>query len=490
MMTRQVIFPNSLILIVAISCFWLSGCTQNPATGKSQFTALMSPQQENAVGAQEHEKIIKENGLYPDKAVQAMVNQIGAKLTPHTERSDVNYRFFVLDTPIVNAFALPGGYVYVTRGLLAMTNTEDELAAVLAHEIGHVTGKHGAERYSRGVLTTVGATVLSTIFESKEVGQALNLGGSLYLSSYSRGQENEADALSIRYLQRAGYNPGAMSDFLETLLAEKAYQKKTDPTYTEKVDFLATHPATEERIALTQQARNNDGRFPPTQSIQHNAYIKQLKGLIYGDSLKDGFVQKGVFVHPQMQLKFDVPQGYTIKNMPSQVALIAPQSKAIVVFDVAKTKQASPLSYMTQEWISDVGLQDQQNIEINGMAAATAMFRGNVNGQSKLIRLVSIAWKPGVMARFQVAMSDQLTTEELNALKTTTYSFDNMSVKEASSYRAKSLGVFSAKEGSTIEQFAERMDVDNYKAELFSLLNRVESSSDLVAGRLYKVVLD
>ena len=195
----------------------LNACSTNPATGRTQFAALMSPQQENQVGAEEHPNIIAEFGEYDNARVQTYVRQVGARVTRNTERPDVDYKFYVVDSPIVNAFALPGGYIYISRGLLAVADSEAELAAVLGHEAGHITGRHSAERYSRGVVTQLGAGILAAAVDSAGVSQALGLGSDLYLKSYSRSQENEADTLGIRYLAQNGYDPSAMTSFLENL---------------------------------------------------------------------------------------------------------------------------------------------------------------------------------------------------------------------------------------------------------------------------------
>jgi predicted Zn-dependent protease len=171
--------PRALILCT----LFFGGCSTNPATGNRQFTALMSPAQEIQIGASEHQKIVKQYGLVDDPKLKAYVEEAGRKVTVDTERPDVEYKFFILDSPIVNAFALPGGYIYISRGLLALANSEAEMASVLGHEAGHITGRHSAERYSRGVVTTLGASILSAAIGSAGASQAIGLGTNLYLSS-------------------------------------------------------------------------------------------------------------------------------------------------------------------------------------------------------------------------------------------------------------------------------------------------------------------
>ena len=183
---KTILLTSTLITVTA--------CSTNQATGRNQFTGLMPASQESQIGAQEHEKILAQyGGVVKDAALRNYVAAIGQKLVPYTERQDVQYTFTLLDSPVVNAFALPGGYVYITRGILTLANNESELAGVIGHEIGHVTARHSAERYSTSVLTGLGASILSAVINVNGASQALGLGANLYLSSYSRSQEHESD---------------------------------------------------------------------------------------------------------------------------------------------------------------------------------------------------------------------------------------------------------------------------------------------------------
>ena len=207
----------------------ISACTTNPATGERQFTGLMSEDKENQVGSQQHPQILASfGGEYNNAKLQNYMTQIGQRVSRDTERPDVDYKFFLLDTPVLNAFAVPGGYIYATRGLMAAANSEAELAAVLAHEVAHITGRHSAERYSRGVLTSLGATVAAAAIGSPAVSRAIGIGANLYTSSYSRGQESEADKLGVRYLQQSGYDTQAMAGFLGQLEAESNLQNQIE----------------------------------------------------------------------------------------------------------------------------------------------------------------------------------------------------------------------------------------------------------------------
>ena len=226
---RRRIRPPQLIL--AAAALALAACSVNPATGERNFTAFMSPEDELRVGREEHPKVVEQfGGVYNDPKVAAYVDRVGQNLVRVSELPEVDFTFTVLDDDIVNAFALPGGYVYISRGLLGLANSEAELAGVLGHEIGHVTGRHSAQRYSQSVLAgigTVGVSILSSVFlGTTAVGDAVGQGANVYLQGFSREHEFEADTLGVRYLSRTGYETSAMASFLASLQAFSALEAK------------------------------------------------------------------------------------------------------------------------------------------------------------------------------------------------------------------------------------------------------------------------
>ena len=314
--TGSLSFGKRGILFAALLMV-LSACSTNPATGERQFTALLPPEKEASVGAQEHQKIQKSFGKFVQGPLAAYVSGLGQKAAVNTERKDVKYQFFVLDSPIVNAFALPGGYVYISRGLLALANNEAEVVSVLAHEIGHITGRHSAERMSQGTIVGLGAAILSAVAKDPGVSRAAGLGSDLYLKSYSRGQEHEADELGVRYLSRAGYDPFAMASFLQSLDRQTKLDRKIAGKASSGFNYFSTHPVTSERVA---QASAQASRYPGGNGqLRRNAYLQAINGLTYGDSAEQGFVKGRHFYHPQIGFTFSVPDGYTLTNTPQQV---------------------------------------------------------------------------------------------------------------------------------------------------------------------------
>lgn len=478
MSKRFYIFFMSAVLL-------LGGCSTNQATGENQFTAFMSPAQEKQIGAQEHKKVLSEYGLYKDQKLQNYVQRVGSAVTKNTERTDVDYQFFLLDRPIVNAFALPGGYIYLTRGLMSLSNSEAEMAAVLAHESGHITGKHSAERYSRGMATSIGASILSAVIDSSGVSQALGVGSNLYMKSYSRSQENQADTLGIRYLARSGYDTQAMPEFLSNLRASGALENKLDGASNQGNSFFSTHPATGERVSKTIAQAGQGGGI-----VNRDTYLRMIDGMIYGDSAEQGLIRGRVFAHPQMGFSFSVPEEYKLHNSPAQV-IAKGTNGGMIIFDiVGNQERVNPMRYLKDIWMKGQPVTGAENITVHGMKAATAGITGTVNNKSAQLQLVAIQWSANQVVRFQVVLPSRPTSAQLNALKSSTYSFKRMNAADKRRYSPYRIKVVAAKRGDSVAKLAKRMAQDDYKEERFRVLNGLGAGEKVIAGHLYKLVVE
>lgn len=476
-------------ILSAASLIILSACSTNPATGERQFTALMSPSQENQVGAQENAKVIKTYGIPENsETLQAYVNQVGQKISHDTERPDVQYKFTLLDSPMVNAFALPGGYVYVTRGLMALANSEAELAGVMAHEIGHITGRHSAERYSQGVLANLGAIAISAALDSSAATQALGVGSELYMTSYSRKQESQADELGIRYLYKSDYDTMAMASFLNSLDRDSTMSATDKGQAAEGPSYFATHPKTADRVS---QAIAIAGTYPANQKTENrNEYLRLLDGMIYGDSTKQGFVRGQIFWHPQMGFTFTAPAGFTLTNQPSQVVAASKQTGTVIILDsVANPTNLDPLTFMNQVWLQGKAAK-VDSIDINGKPAATASIPGTVQGQPVTIRLIAIQWAPNTIFRFQIAIPNNAPSSLVEDLKRTTYSLRTMTAQEKQSIRPLKIRIITAGAGDTVASLSARMAVDQNREEHFRILNGLKPAENVTSGQLYKVITE
>lgn len=474
--------------IFATAFLFVAACTVNPATGQQQFTALMSPAQEIQTGDQEHEKIIAGFGmLEPGDPVQAYVERVGARVAANAERQDVPYKFFVLDTPMVNAFALPGGYVYVTRGLLAQANSEAELAAVLAHETGHIAARHAAERYSQGVLGALGVSVVAAATDNTDAATLAAFGNDLYIGSYSRGQELEADGLGVRYLSRAGYDAGAMARFLVNLGAYTDFEavlRGSEPSES-AFNYFSTHPRTEERV---NQASIAAGAGLPQAETGRNAYLEAIDGLAYGDSERQGFVRGESFYHPGLNFTFTAPKGSRIRNEPSQVVVKTP-GDAIAIFDAVEGSNAAGASgYLTQDWMAGQVLEGVSEIDINGMPAATASLPGQLRGRSVKIRLVAVVRDPQTMYRFQIAIPEDAPPALVEDLKRMTYSLRPLDAMERQTIGPSHISIIKAEPADTVASLSGVMSFEDRSEERFRVLNGMNAGDEAEAGRYYKVV--
>lgn len=472
--------------VVLASVLWLGSCTVNPATGQKEFTAFLPASQEAALGAGEHQKVEATYGKFITGPIAEYVERIGQKVAANTERTDVQYKFYVIDSPIVNAFAVPGGYIYLSRGLLALANNEAELAGVIAHEIAHITARHAASRVSQGAIAGIGAAILSAATGSQAIGQAASVGSDLYIKSYSRGQESQSDELGVRYLARAGYDPDAMASFLSSLDAQTRLDARlAGKSEGQGANYFSTHPVTADRVRDASALAVN---YQGGQNIlNRDVYLSMINGLIYGDSEDQGFVRGDHFYHPGMGFVFAVPSGFTVQNNPSEVIAANAQGSVIILDSGRDDQGRDPLSYLTQNWMKDKPPSDAESITINGMRAATAAFAGTANNKPVIIRVVAIEWKAGQFFRFQMALPQNAGADVVEGLKRTTYSFRQMTQQERNAVRPAKIRTFTASAGETVASASARMAFSAHKEDRFRVLNGLPSGN-LVAGQTYKLV--
>jgi predicted Zn-dependent protease len=487
---------RALALASAFAAFLalpVAGCvTTNPATGGQDFTPFMSPAEESRIGAEEHPKMIAQfGGVYDDVEIGAYVAEIGGRLAQNSELAGHPFRFTVLNSPEVNAFALPGGYVYVTRGLLALANSEAELAGVLAHEIGHVTARHTAQRYNRAVGVGLATSVLGALVRNDVFDQLAGLGSELYLKGYSRDQEYESDVLGVRYMARAGYDPRAQSAFLRSLELHSELEKhlagseRRDPVE----DFFATHPRTAERVLRAIEAADRADAVPDA-TRRRDRYLQTIDGLLYGDDPEQGLVRGQTFVHPHLRFTFAVPQGYRIINSERAVVARGPDG-AVIKFDAATKETAADMaSYLSQTWGRGLALSDVESITINGMEAATARASARVSGRPAILRLVAIRFSPREIYRFLMVTPAGIEPTLREDLRRTTYSFQRLSDAEAERWRPYSVLVITVQPGDTVSTIAARLPIADFQEPRFRALNGLSPEEGVIPGQQVKVIAE
>ena len=471
----------------------LSGCvTTNPATGQQQLTPFMSPQEERRIGAEEHPKILARfGGVYDDIEIGAYVAEIGGRLVKNSELPNLEFRFTVLNSPGVNAFALPGGYVYVTRGLLALANSEAELAGVLAHEIGHVTARHAAQRYNRAIATSLGTAILGAVVQSPGVDQLAQIGGELFLKGFSREQEFQADTLGVRYMSRVGYNPEAQAAFLRTLSSHSDLERQLAGRdgRDSGQDFFATHPRTEDRVLKAIAAAQVSG-VGASAPLRREQYLRKMTGLLYGDDPEQGMVRGRSFIHPGLGFAFEVPPGYRLFNTERAVLAKGPED-ALIRFDAAKKPTAADItSYLAQTWARGLALTDVERITVNGMDAATGRASVRSAGKPADLRLVAVRFSNDEIYRIMMVTPLRVEPRVRRELQRTTYSFRRLTQREAAGYRPFRLGVIAVQPGDTIESLARRMPFEDYQVARFQTLNGLSANAGISPGQQVKIVTE
>jgi len=485
---------RSVILVLPLLA--LAACTVNPATGQQSFTAFMSPDDEIRVGAREHPKILKEfGGAYEDAALNDYVRRVGQSLARVSELPDLKFTFTVLNDPKVNAFALPGGYVYITRGLLALADNEAEMAGVLAHEIGHITARHTAQRYSQAMAANIGLTILGVLGQAAGApagtGDLIAFGAQAALQSYSREQELEADMLGVRYMIRAGYSPQGMVSFFDKLDAHTRLEATIagNPAAADQFSIMSTHPRTADRIEQAiKLARVSVG---PNPRFERDTYLWRIDGMAFGDDPKQGIRRGREFVHPELGFRFVVPPGFSLFNSPKQVVARGPE-RSLVIFDMeteAKARNVGALTaYLANDWGGRLALRNVERITINGLDAATGQARVQTRNGPMDVRLVAIRERAERLYRMIFVTPPSLTGPLATELQRTTYSFRRLTREEAAAIRPLRIKIVTVNPGDTPQSLANRMPFETYRLEWFQVLNDLKRGQPLVPGVKVKII--
>jgi predicted Zn-dependent protease len=336
-----------VLAFVVLQC----GCTKDYVTGKQTFS-LIDEDQEVAMGKENDVLVVAEYGLYDDEDLAAYVDHIGQSLARVSQRPHLEYHFRVLDSGVLNAFALPGGYVYMPRGILAYFNSEDQLAGVMGHEIGHVVARHSVEQMSQRVLFSGFGLTDRLARAFPVVGGLVTAPINLGLLKYGRDQESESDVLGVEYSTRTGHDAHHMADFFKLLSEMSKQGGNNSPT------FLSTHPDPGDRYTRVNQLTNEwqaKVSYTPAQTTPED-YLKRIDGIVYGKDPRQGFYSKNMFYHPQFRFQFPVPEKWKVSNSASRVVVMEPNEKAAVVLIIAGGISAEEAAdkYLSTEGVSRI----------------------------------------------------------------------------------------------------------------------------------------
>jgi predicted Zn-dependent protease len=418
-------------------------------------------------------------GAYSDAKLELSVARIVGKLVAASPNPDVPYTITLLNSPQINAFALPGGYLYITRGLLALANNGAELAAVIAHEMAHVLANHGVERARLEAREALASRVISEIWTDAAEVERTKLRGKLRLAQFSREQELQADQIGIELMAKAGFDPHAAVRFQRAMAAYANFRSAAGDNDA-SLDFLATHPSAPQRQALAEQAASRIGP-PGTGTLDRDAYLAGLEGVLYGDSAEDGFVRGASFIHPVLGIAFSVPQGFRVENTAAAVLATGPGDIA-VRFDGAKLAATTPLTtYLASGWVGGLDPASIRAYNLNGLDAASA--RANARGWSFDITVIRVG--DGV---YRILTAAPTGAEPEPTAAIVRNSFRALTAAERASATPLRIRVVTVKAGETPAMIAARMrDVDR-PLELLRLLNGLSAGAALSAGQSVKIV--
>ena len=473
----------SLALFALIAAF---ACATNPATGKRQFN-LMSEAQEISAGQEADAQVKKEMGLYSDGNLQEYISSIGMKLAQASERPNLPWHYSVVDVPAVNAFALPGGYIYITRGILPFLNDEAQLAGVLGHETGHVTARHAAQQYTRAVGGTVGLVALGIFVPgARPFGQLAEQGLGVLFLKYGRGDELQADQLGARYAALGKWDPAAVPDMLTTLgrLDEASGQRRGVP------NWLETHPEPLARVKEIQPTVQQLSAGRTDFVRNRDAMLRAVDGIIYGDNPDQGVVRGTSFLHPPLRFRIDFPNGWDIQNSPEQVMAKAPGAEVYMLLEQVQMPRGNGVDNIARAQMENAGFRvvSGSRDRVNGLDAYIGLYQGSLEGLGSVrMRAAHIVHNGNIylVAGFAAPdIFDPLDSAMLMSIR----SFKPLTADEAAAVHPNRIDIYVVRPGDSWQSIAERSG-GVIKPATLAVMNGAEPNSQPMVGSRIKIVV-
>ncbi|WP_460925448.1 M48 family metalloprotease [Pontibacter brevis] len=477
----------------AISCFTaavfflFNSCATNPVTGKREVS-LMSEQQEIAMGQQADPAIVAQFGLYQDPALQRFIQEKGQAMAKISHRNNLQYEFKVVDSPVINAFAVPGGYVYFTRGIMAHFNNEAQFAGVLGHEIGHIAARHSAQQQSKSILAQVGLIAGMVIApQLAQLGDAAAQGLGLLFLKFGRDDERESDRLGVEYASKIGYDAAEMADFFLTLQRQQEGSGQAVPS------FLSTHPNPADRYETVHElAAEWKKQLNLTNAeVNRNSYLKLIDGMVYGEDPKQGFVENNTFYHPELKFKFPIPRGWEHMNSPQQFQMVAPDGKAMMMLTLAP---GETLEAAAQQLLQNYGLQpvESRSVTVNGLPAlaivADQQAQQGQQQQQPLRALIYLIQYGGNIYSMIGVSSPANFNSYTSAFTATMQNFSQLTEPDKLNRQPVRIKVQTVQQGATLNQVFQRYQVPQARMEELAILNGLQLSDRVEQGTMIKLL--
>ena len=483
---KNTIQRSSFYLVIVLFAMLFNNCARNPVTGKKQLV-LMSEAQEIQLGKTYDPSIVAQFGLYEDKKIQDFINVKGQQMAKISHRPNLAFEFKVLDSPVVNAFALPGGYVYFTRGILAHFNNEAEFAGVLGHEIGHVTARHGVSQQTNQQLAQLGFMV--GVIASKEFRQFANEASQamqLMFLKFGRSDETESDGLGVEYSTKIGYDAHHMADFFNTL---KRMQEKSGQTIPE---FMSTHPDPGNRyervhqLAGEEQEKSRKSNF----RVNRESYLRMIDGMIYGEDPKQGYVDKDVFYHPDLKFQYPIPTGWRTANSPAQVQHAPADGKSLIVMtagDGSVSLEKTAQALVDQHKLNVI---NDKTVNVNGFNAL-AFVADQTNEQTgQVIRLMTYIIKYGNINYIFHGMADQADFNSYSRIFENTFKgFRKLTDQSKINVKPERIKIQTVRTTGTLSAALKSFNVPSNRLNELSIVNGMQLSEQVTKGDLIKTVV-
>lgn len=479
----QRIHDSVTALMACVLLLFLAHCSTNPATGKRQL-ALVGEEQEIAMGRQAAQQAAQAIGLYQDDQLQAYVSRLGKRLAADSERPNLPWSFQVVDDPSVNAFALPGGFIFVTRGLMTHLTSEAELVSVLGHEIGHVTGRHSVEQMSKAQLAQIGLIAGMVLKpELANYGDLAQTGLGLLFLKYGRDDEREADDLGLRYLVTEGYDPREMPRVFETLrrVSEKETQGGRVP------GWLSTHPTPQDRIQRIESEVAKLDRDFSRATVGKARYLQAMDNVVFGQNPREGYFRGNTFIQPELGFQINFPQGWKVSNQKQAVGAISPREDAVVVLTLSNRNSPQQAA---QEFFSQQGIVQGQALQadLGGLPGVTRVF-GVQRGQSGDLQGVAAFVEYGnrvyQILGYTLANNWRGYGDELSSALA---SFSRVTDRRLLSVEPQRLDIVTLPSAMTLQEFDRRYP-SSVDLQTLAIINHAQPSTRFNAGSEVKRVV-
>ncbi|WP_194778272.1 M48 family metalloprotease [Pararhodonellum marinum] len=479
MKTTQSLF----VWLTAFFLLGLIGCARNPVTGKRQLV-LMSEAQEISMGKQSDPEIVAFFGLYEDPELQQFITEKGLEMAAISHRPNLAYEFKIVDSPVINAFAVPGGFVYFTRGIMAHFNNEAEFAGVLGHEIGHITARHSVIQQRNAMLSQLG--VIAGVILIPELGEfiePLSQGVQVALLGFGRDAERQSDKLGVEYSSKVGYDAKEMAGFFQTL--ERQQQAAGGESIP---DFLSTHPSPEERnvkvAELAEEWKQKLNLSDP--EINRSSYLQLIDGLILGEDPKQGFVENNFFYHPVLKFFYPIPQDWNVQNSPQQVQMAPKSGDAAMILSLANgasPKEAAE-SLLTQYKLEAV---ESKAETINGLPAH--LLVADQKQENGTIRVVAalISYGGNMYNLMGISELSKFAVHQ-NTFMTTIRAFKELTEAEKLNRKPDVVRIKTIPRAMKLQEALKHFNMPEQRFEELALLNGMLLDDPLESGTLIKVV--